>query len=410
MISASDTLLKSLIFFFPLAVYQISFGGIPLSIDRLILIFSLPIAGYFALKRLNKISFESFFYTLFISYALVISTLYQTDFSSYGNMLLLSVMFFYVCRSFWTVSKMSIEDLKGTIYLLTIILLSFSLYTLIIYFITSKPPLYLPFEQSFSFISSEGLHVIEEGGFGLGILTRVALPFARPQDLGMTCAILSLLLLSKRGNASKLIFAILFLCLILSASRSAIFPFLISLSIFCVIKYGWGYFFRLSIISTTSATLVGFTLFAFFGNILDFFLLIIDSVSRIGDVFSGTSADRHFSVRFETFEMIFESPSQTIFGSGIGSFQDKTGVSSAHSTYITLFHDVGLLGLLFFLTPLITLAQKAIKYRKIAPEYLPIVTYILLAHILYEVPNLLIFWIVTGILSSQMTYTKIKNV
>lgn len=410
MISISDTLLKSLIVFFSLAVYQISIGGIPLTIDRLILLFSLPAAGYLALKRLNKISLESFFYTLFIGYALVISTLYGSNFSSYGNMLIVSVMFFYVSRSFWAVSKMSIPDLKGTIYLLTIILLSFSLYTLIIYFITSKPPLYLPFEQSFSFISSEGLHVIEEGGFGLGILTRVALPFARPQDLGMTCAILSLILLSKKANTSKLIFTILFLCLMLSASRSAIFPFLVSLSIFYVIKYGWGYFFRLSIISIASTTLIGFTLFAFFGNILDFFLLILDSISRVGDIFSGSSTDRHFSVRFTTFEMIFGSLSQTIFGSGIGSFQEKTGFSSAHSTYVTLFHDVGLLGLLFFLTPLITLAQKAIRYRKIAPEYLAIVTYIFLAHFLYEVPNLLIFWIVTGILSSQMTYSKIKNV
>lgn len=409
MVKVGTTLLKALIIFFSLAVYQVNVSGIPISIDRIILIMCLPLVGFFALKRLNKISFESFFYTLFIVYAVIISTLNQSDFSSYGNMLIISILFFYVASTIWSKSKISTYDLKSTLYVLTLILFAFTVFTLATFLMTSKPPLYLPFEQSIPFISSKGMHYFEEGGFGLGALTRVALPFARPQDLGMTSAILILLLIPPRAKASRLILLMLFIILVTSASRSAIFPLVLAYSVYSVLKFGWSYFLRQSLYFFTLLVLISFILIAFFGNIFEFFILIIDSISRIGDVFTGTSAENHFSVRSQALELIFENPVQTIFGSGIGSFQEKSGLSSAHSTYLTLFHDIGLVGLMLFFIPLITLTRKAIRYMKVAPEYLAIALYITVSHFLYEVPNLLIFWIMAGILSSQMTYSKMKN-
>lgn len=401
--------LKSLFVFFPLAVYQIQVGGISVSIDRLIIMFALPLASFLVLKSPKKISIESFFYALFIAYAVLISRLYGSDFSSYGTMLFLSLIYFLVVTTLWPVSNMSMSDFKSEIYAIILVLAAFAFFTVNTFLMTSKPPLELPFQTFLPFVSSSGLHVLEQGGFGLGVLTRVALPFGRPQVFGMTCAILTLLLLSPNIKASKLPFVVLFVCLSLSASRSAIFPLIISGSVVYILQFGWAWLLqRLGALLFGLGCLLGIMSLSF-PVILEIASNVIDSLSRLTNVFSGESSGLHLAVRSNAFTYIFESPFQTIFGSGVGSFQEKSGLSSAHSTYVTFFHDIGLIGLSFFLAPLLFLLKKSFRFRKSRPEYLGIVLYIIMAHFLYEVPNIIIFWFVLGYLSAQMRKHKGNN-
>ena len=85
-----------------------------------------------------------------------------------------------------------------------------------------------------------------------------------------------------------------------------------------------------------------------------------------------------------------------VSGLGIGGFARVTGVSSAHSTFLTLLVDVGIIGVVIFSMFFAVLFWKLLKYRGQRDAMMAIVAITVAAHVLYHVPTLLIMWIAMG--------------
>lgn len=393
-------LLIFLLSVFSLSIYQINFGTFSLPLDRIITLILISFAVMVTLSRL-RIEKIIFWYYLFLFYAIFLSFAAAGTLSSYGVMLIFSVLTLHATAHSAKYITLKKEHLIPPLVVAAIIFVFFNIYTLYTFFTTLRPPSNAPLEGMYTILTVKSGHIVEQGGFGLGLLTRAGLPFSRPQELGMTAAIL--LLLSYFVNEERKLKVIYFsmiiftVTLLLAASRSAIFP-LVSAGMITIAIFSPGALYKI-----IKPIVIWFPITIVIAALLDKQFLnaaseYINSFERLLQVFDGKSSQQHLSVRGLALQYSTSSNEQFLFGSGIGSFTKTSGISSAHSTYITLLHDVGFIGLSLFLLPLIQLGSRALRHASKNPVLFCVIIYIIQCHILYEIPNLTIFWIAQGLM------------
>jgi hypothetical protein len=397
---------------FSLDSYKLSLAPdfLNLSIARLA---TLLLLGSYVFKILfsRRISFFELIFLLFLIWCLLISVLNGLSFDNYFIMLVYSVSLCLI--SYYIIKNSSIKKLfyyTSAIRFSIVLLMFFSFYTLFVFFSTRSPPSELPI-GIFKIIltpRNEG-HSLISGGFSLGSLTRISIPFSRPQDLGATASSLFFLFIIARKvtrsylKIDSLLFIGLVAIIFLTGSRSVIFPFVFGLFLIFILR--WRNFIIIMVKKRVMFLL--FPLFVFLIYIYRFNVInFLSNFNRILLVLEGNSSQAHLNVRLYALKLSFD---KGFIGSGIGSFNKLTGISSAHSTFFTFIVDIGLIGLLIFcLGHIILLKQnqfpKLIKYESFA-----LVSVLTLYHLFYNFPTLSIFYISLGFLAGLGVYSKRNN-
>jgi hypothetical protein len=385
-----------------LDAYKLSFFPqiLNLSLARLtaIILFLISCIKILSSKKINNLVTMLF---LFLIYVSVVSLIGLKTANNY------SLMFFYVIILFIITAEIVRNSNLHQLKLITsafrisiIILIIFAIYTYSIFFTIGHHPSELPIGKfTFFFtIRNEG-HIFNQGGFSLGDLTRLSLPFSRPQELGASTTTLFFLflILKKVSNSSYKIDYILFFSLIaitfLTGSKSAVFPLIAGIFFY--------YFktFKLSGKTWRSSK--------FISLIIIIALLILNAIKydnifsnfeRLFSNFDSTTYVVHFSVRISALKIAFSDIYSFFLGHGIGGFNEITDISSAHSTFFTLLVDIGLIGLIFF----INLHSRVLLYNNISNEmkilFQAIFIVIMLSHLFYNLITTTIFYITLGII------------
>jgi hypothetical protein len=400
-----------LIVFFVVDSYRIKIfpDGINLTIARSAVAFLLMwwMLKIFRRQRINLFEFSLLTFLFWFS---ILTIAAQGRIGDYQVMLTYCVVIAVVSAK--VVKKCSMTDLVYITYSIRIaivLLTFFSIYTLSIFFATGAHPDHLPIEPLHFLLDPGSGHVLERGGFRLGDLTRVALPFFRPQDLGITTAILFFLLLSfKRMSGSQsrfdiLLFIAMILLTLLSGSRSAILPFIVGLTMYLVLE-------RSSLLRLTKKRLsivlflfffVGYFLFQpWFLNYVVEFSLNFERVFRfIGD----QSFEGHIEHRLTAFHFASENWITFFAGSGIGGFSNSADNASPHSTFFLFIVDVGLIGIILFIIP---------HFIAFSPRYLShevknigviLFVMIILSHLFYNFTTTVISYLALGMFAGLST-------
>ena len=411
------SLLVVFILTFSLDAYRLKFApeAINLSIARFtILILSIYyIVEFF---RKIKISIYEILMLLFIGWATVITLINGKFGGSYEIMLIYSTVVFLIIYRFIVYSSpKTLSSITNAMRLSILLLASFTIYTLFILATTGRPPLELPLGPFSLFFDTGQGHVFRSGGFPMGDLTRVAIPFSRPHDLGATAVSLffAFIILREESGSKNRLDLILFLSLIsiifLTGSRSIIFPFLLALFVFAVIYFK--NYIR-SIIRFRLRSLI--SLSVVIGLLASFFVvfdigLFVDNFSRIFRVLEGSSSQSHLNIRATAWFLATENPFFLFVGHGVGAFSDLTGVSSAHSTWFNFVVDLGLFGVVLFLVANVALLFKAKIFTYVGAMALALVVAIGAMHFLYFLPTTIGIYIALGTAAAVVTRRKMRS-
>lgn len=411
------SLLVIFILTFPLDAYRLKFvsEAIDLSIAR-VAIFILLIYYVIEIFRKIKISIYEVLMLLFIGWATGITLINGRFGGSYELMLTYSVIVYLIFYRFIVYgSRKTLSDLTNAIRLLIVILASFTIYTLFILATTGRPPLELPLGPfSAFFITGQG-HIFQSGGFSLGDLTRVAIPFSRPHDLGATAVSLffAFIILREESGSKNRLDLILVLSLasiiFLTGSRAIIFPFLLALFLFVVIYFKN---YARSIIGFRLRSLISVSVVI--GLLASVFVVydigqFSDNFSRIFLVLEGSSSQAHLNIRAAALSLAAENSFFLFVGHGVGAFSDLTGASSAHSTWFNFLVDVGIIGVVLFLVANVALLFKAKIFSYVGAIVFSLVVALAAMHFLYFLPTTIGMYVALGIAAAVVTRRKMRS-
>ena len=226
---------------FPLAAYRLAFlpEAVSFTVDRMALLVILFIylsrlaAGTINISLVETIS------VAFVIWITVVSVLNGRVFEDYHLMLVFGILLLVISFQFAKNASFSqLQKFSIAASVCGLIICLFSLYTVLVFRATGRFPDQFPVGPFGNIIQAKEGHVFEHGGFHLGELTRLALPFSRPQELGITAAVLVFLIAMLREvtQCKHVLQVFLIGCLTLvvffKGSRSAVFPFVLGVIIF----------------------------------------------------------------------------------------------------------------------------------------------------------------------------------
>ena len=411
------SLLVIFILTFSLDAYRLKFApdAINLSMAR-VAIFLLLIYYFIEVFRKIRISLYETLMLIFIGWATVVTLIHGRFGGSYETMLIYSTIVFLIFYRFIVYSSLkTLLSVTNAMRLSILILASFTIYTLLTLATTGRPPLELPLGPfSPFFVTGQG-HVFQSGGFRLGDLTRVAIPFSRPHDLGATAVSLFfafIILREESGSKNRLdIVLLLFLVSIifLTGSRSIIFPFILALVLFSIIYFKN---YLRSIIRFRLRSLISVSVVI--GLLVSFFVVydigrFADNFSRIFLVLEDSSSQSHLNIRATAWFLAIENPFLLFVGHGIGAFSELTGSSSAHSTWFNFLVDIGLIGVILFLVANISLLFKAKIFTYVGTIALALVAAIVAMHFLYFLPTTIGMYMALGMTAAVVTRRKMRS-
>ncbi|MFC1844176.1 O-antigen ligase family protein [Thermodesulfobacteriota bacterium] len=422
--------------FYPLAIYRIPvLPGIHISIDRfsvaLALLYGLATFLLSAKQRSFSASFQLVLWgNLFAGILGIFSLDPQVPSTAvWGklpvflmNMTLL-LLVFELCHN----NEKNIRFILFSYVITGTFYVFFSSYSFWHFFSTGFPPTDIPFREYLPFDIPTVGHFTEKQGFITGNFMRLALPFSRPQDLGLASAItafflvgLTALLKTKMKIFTYVLIFFLVLTVFFAGSRSAIFPAIAGIIIFWILsEQSHGNSVRNVVVFFSQIfflLIISFLLYIFVSGNEEHLII---TISRLFSAVSSTEA--HLNIRQKTFEEFVGLPLfQMLIGNGLGSFPYLFGgVSSGHMTYGTVLIELGVFGLLAFVILFIYIGFNCLKInlRKISLMYRPIVIssisiffILLLANLFYQFYYSTFQWVALGLIAAIIKSKKIYTI
>jgi hypothetical protein len=404
------------IIFEPLSGYQVSLGGINLTISRLCLISALIFLMFQILMK-SKIDVSPVAIAVygFLLVLLIGAITGGADVTGRGLGLAYSVIFYYIVQDTFMRDKNPFRLILSSSYFHIGILIFFGFWAqfhLIYYGEVIKS---LPLQQSFSFlrlIESNALEAIQP----LGQLTRLALPYSEPQLYGLSCFLLMFIIAIKLSNLNIALLFVLGGLLLLSGSRSPLFAGVLAFSLVLMFnvsiiqkilagKIKYKFLFRAMIFSILFI-ITSLFIWSSFGVYLSDFI----DLDRLFNAEDSTSV--HMEHRIAALNIFLNNTLiEIFFGCGPSCFANSTGLlAGAHMSYLTILLEQGVLGLLVFvfllsIYPYILLLRcKNIVGSHIYTSIHMILLTIVFCGLFYDFAGFPIVWIVVGGLIGFMRF------
>lgn len=386
----------------PLAVYNIPFGGLNFSVDRILFILSFFIIIKYPL---NKTAFR--FVVL-----LLITTLFSMIFSNIESHLFFKYFpsWFQSLIIFMLSTTLTIK--YGTKFLNKIvkghfiIILFFTMYGLWHIYVLGEIYFNYPLPSLYNDILSDSHKLSMLGNL------RLFFPFSSAPRLGFVAGFIGLFYLMDPhlNNKKKYLIVTLSIIMVVSTiSRGPIFALFASLFV--------AFFIRTLYKSKKYFLLIPPMILAL---VITFIFLETElEGSKYGRLLLVQGDDYsfkgHLSVRLKVLEMIFtESPINLFFGFGFGQTQQIMNVSSAHSSFFTVLFEQGLIGLISMLSIYLYSTYLALKNwllhsNKINFRLLVLSLYLIFIHLAYDAYTMQTLWYFSGMVLGYMIIIKNQN-
>ena len=386
----------------PIQIYNIPFGFVNLSLDRMLFFFCFVLLPFFV-KFLDievLVIILLLFLSTFFSFLMADnSSLLITYMPSWIQSLVVFIISFIV-------SKKGFIKLEKVHQIHSYIFIFFVLYSF--YF------MYILRTTSFSYPFPSFLPNLEEDQHKMSQLIhlRIFFPLSAAPRLGFVLGFLLLTIPIKKyylptNNKIKdgIIAILLMFGVLLTVSRGPILSLILSFSIYhlLTLKDDLKTGFNNSLYFVVALICVNLIIMQFV-NLESFKFDRLSNLDGDDDSFLG-----HASVRLLSVSTIFSSPIlNTFFGYGIGHCQDVLGISSAHSSFFTILLEQGVLGLIAFTSLFIVLISNSIKLYikarrrglklRVYRHLVAVCVFLTLIHLVYDAISLAILWSYNGLL------------
>lgn len=390
----------------PLTLYRVPIEGIPVNLERVLLLLALSLS-FFELGKIKLRPSTSLPFIAIIAHGLILILNFGI-FRGITNQLMFPAYAQCYLTGCVILTSFDPERYQSTIVrsfaICLLITATLSTHQIIsLYLLDTKeytPP--LSFFTPDGFLSSE--HTIQ-----MNALKRIYWPLSTTHALGYLTCFLSLFFIItyfQYGNKKYILFAVIATFIgFATLSRGPLLALLSTTFVF----FTTGYIkkaIRLNLKLLTSFCAIGLaTTLITLSIIYSATQLGITQFERLSDTTSD-GLEGHFGIRAISIALFWSSSAYNqILGYGLGSFHSLTGTSSAHMSYLTILIEQGLIGLSLFCYIVFWPIWKGTKHiinkgttdvGKVA--ILPLSLFIALAHAFYNLSNSSIIWLFSALL------------